>query len=1096
MTGKRWLLGILCGLASLAGRFSLVDELPEEIICPAIRQDDRECHPNDPFEDTRQPELTVLGRSEHEGELTVEKVLYGSYTGKKLKYSSRYLDDKRGRRIFALVPRRYEEEAPYQLRYSVDAADEKAMRALAAARLDYNVLRAKCIFLGKETAALDEGRRRTVEVIRPLAGAAPGKGRRVTVALSGYPAEEAHKPLLREETLIYFAPSIHAEKDEKQPQTVYHVACRQPADQEEAVRAALARRKEYPVVDQERGTAYREVMFRGTTAEAIHLLGSEREAAVTLGARKLLHEPQKTRALVTADIERRLPQLEEKQHGDFRRLKNLIALLGHMKKEPAACDDLRRLLDQHLGFIAEQSRKLPQEKPEPPNPSRRGEEQREDVHHGLTWLVQQLSEEEVYSRYGQRLLQLRKEARGRWREEIQLALDVGKIEDHRELQVAFARMKNVKPMRSVAGMHHARGALAFSHDGKLLATAGKEYVRVWNTRDWSLAGQFAHEGSSNDRLRFSPDDRLLYAAGIGDPVLARFDWRSGKLDRAYTVHKESVCELELSADGRRLATASNSEDKICITDTQTGKLLKSWSIKESDHALTLSPDGKLLLRAAGPGNKLPERKADHSSREAAAWTAETLEGDAPALPDLAGKDRWLFSPAGRYLISVQAPSGDKDSGITLRVHDGSKKFAEIAKRKSEAFGAWLTVSDDGRRLAVANCGRGESLDLEEMLHPLHTCRVTIFSLPTLETISTCSIMRREKLELASMALSGDGKLLAVTESNRDIPYLFDAATGRRILPSAGHTDHIVDVYFASDGKTLRSLDNDNHICIWDAATMRLLRRLDLPVTFSVRSERPPDGKYLLCHDEAEKGGKWTLLTVDADTGKTVASIELPKYGGEYLWMSANVVRCALDKKIQYFDCRTGKSVKEIPPVKDFPPSTKYSRSADGLSLYCVDVFEGRYVEALSRNLAGGEEKTLASIRPESGAVNKYGMVPGGKYVYAGDPDLFLLEWPNMKVVAQRRFRKADLLDLAFTHRGDRYAVVTGGRIFIDETLRSWDPKTASIVRIHETLSGKTLAGFPTSTRWARVRFSPDDNRLAIINDDNTIEVWDLSKLPR
>ena len=71
------------------------------------------------------------------------------------------------------------------------------------------------------------------------------------------------------------------------------------------------------------------------------------------------------------------------------------------------------------------------------------------------------------------------------------------------------------------------------------------------------------------------------------------------------------------------------------------------------------------------------------------------------------------------------------------------------------------------------------------------------------------------------------------------------------------------------------------------------------------------------------------------------------------------------------------------------------------------------------------------------------------------------------------------------------AVVTGGRIFVDNSLRQWDPKTNSIVRIHETLSGKTLLAFPAPARWLRaLRFSPDGKSL-LVADEGALEVWPM-----
>ncbi len=124
--------------------------------------------------------------------------------------------------------------------------------------------------------------------------------------------------------------------------------------------------------------------------------------------------------------------------------------------------------------------------------------------------------------------------------------------------------------------------------------------------------------------------------------------------------------------------------------------------------------------------------------------------------------------------------------------------------------------------------------------------------------------------------------------------------------------------------------------------------------------------------------------------------------------------------------------------------------------------------------------------------NRRGLVLGGKLFYIGDPGLYLYDRQTLKLAAQKAFKGLDLLALAFSADGSRYAVVTGGRIFIDDRLRRYDPETTSLVRVQDTLTGATRAAFPAPTRWCPIlKFSPDGKRLAVVGDDGSLEVWDL-----
>ena len=120
-----------------------------------------------------------------------------------------------------------------------------------------------------------------------------------------------------------------------------------------------------------------------------------------------------------------------------------------------------------------------------------------------------------------------------------------------------------------------------------------------------------------------------------------------------------------------------------------------------------------------------------------------------------------------------------------------------------------------------------------------------------------------------------------------------------------------------------------------------------------------------------------------------------------------------------------------------------------------------------------------------------GLVPGGKHFYVADPNVYIFDRRTCRRVAERIFKGTDLLGLSFSGDGSRYAVVTGARVYVTRRLGRLDPGTRSIVRVHDTLSGRTLFAFPASTRWASVKLSPDGRRLAVINDDGTIELHHL-----
>ncbi len=1108
-------------------------ETPIKTVLPALRMTVRPEDPSGPgVDDYRIPELVLVVKKKDEVKrqpgkhprdeidetplCDVKRVLYGSYAEKTIRFQWP------GERVFwywgneefvvALIPAYYREQRDYMALYGVPVADEAAETALSQARLDFAALASDCIFVGKEVSIgrakgeedHDSWNKSSVEIVRVIHGPAMQPGTKIRTVDEGLTHISNYERRAMPQPRIYFV--LRGERNDKSDAT-YHVVTHLAVDQEAKVIDALKHGGQCVPCRQEESEEHvkcREVIFPAPTP-AIELIGAENDAAVSLFYRTLVYRRKTSRPLVVAAIEREMLRATPARSTDereFRGLKRLIDVLGDMQREDGG-KDLRVLIEACL-------KRIEQGLPEPPEPGParhwNWEYGRTDMNRSLVWLLMQFGEKPAQQQFGERLTSLRAKVQGRWKDEIQVAMNAIKLEDTQEVAAAMQRMRDVRPVRSQSGLRLKQSDaichVRFSHNGKLLATGGREgEIRLWNTADWSLAAAIEQE-CSIDSLRFSPDDRFLYAAGGGGglELHARFDTRTGKQDKAYRGHHKGIAAMELSADGGTMVTSSFYENVMYFWDTESGRILRTIPVTVETSRFFLSPDGKGIVRPGPRGDSnpkaaAPSEQSGHDKTKNDTWLFEPFRGETSTPVILAGK--------GGELITSPA-----DPATAYRFYQDDSVFVFSGRPGHVVSGRWtktgFQTTDDRdinvpglRSISIANNGKVlAALDQDSTIH--------FFSLPSLQRLGKVEFPRHESRDQPeeSLDFSPDGKLLAGGQG-QPTPSLISTATRERLRPYDGHSTHVDDVFFSSDGKQLRSYGDDNTVCTWDAVTMKMLRRAEIPLEYSWDSIRPSDGRYATCYPRstADKpfGGTANAMhparLFDAETGQFI--VDLPVSGGTMYW--TNDHEAAMEKSdtdgrngtISRFNYLDGKVISTV----NFAKSEGGGELAeDGRSVYSFFIeYEGRATPAAPSilDLATGKFTARDLHHSQRERVNRAGLVPGGKYFYLADPNIYIYDRTTLKQVAKKAFDSIDILSLSFSQDGSRYALISGGRLFIEDVFKWYDPKTQSVVRIHDTLSGKTLHAFAASTRWARVKFSPDGRRLAVINDDGTIEVWPL-----
>lgn len=228
-------------------------------------------------------------------------------------------------------------------------------------------------------------------------------------------------------------------------------------------------------------------------------------------------------------------------------------------------------------------------------------------------------------------------------------------------------------------------AVAFSPDGKLLATGSYGRATIWDLATAKPAKILTNVLGSVNALKFSPDGKLL-AVGGGQPSirgdLRLFDTSEWKLIHSLGGHLDTVAGIAFTPDGSKLASASF-DKTVRLWEVKTGKLLHTYT-GHSDvvYGVAFSPDGSWFATAS----------KDRTNR-----IVETATGK--GLLTLSGMDQEVMAVAIR-------PDGQQvvTSGLETQLSWWDPKTAERLKRTAGPGVAVHELAFDAKGTVCAVAG--------------------------------------------------------------------------------------------------------------------------------------------------------------------------------------------------------------------------------------------------------------------------------------------------------------------------------------------------------------------------------------------------------
>jgi WD40 repeat protein len=349
--------------------------------------------------------------------------------------------------------------------------------------------------------------------------------------------------------------------------------------------------------------------------------------------------------------------------------------------------------------------------------------------------------------------------------------------------------------------------VAFSPGGKLLATAWKNKVRLWQTATGKKVRVLRVGDKDIQQIAFSPDGKLL-ACADSERFVRLWEVATGKELRRLRAHRDYVCSVAFSHNGKILATTGE-DHRVKLWEVATGKEIHPFPTHQGDVlAMAYSPDGKLVASAS----------EDHTVR---LWEAATGK----AVRVHRGHDNEVicvtFSSDGKALIS-----GSWDGVIRCWEVGSGKGICSLTVPHKNITS--LSFSDGGKILASTN----------------RAGTVRIWKLSTDQR--TLKAQGEKPLyRIGGLALSPNGTVLA--SSSNDLPLgLWEAATRKQLGKLAKKPPFFSPLCISADRGTLAAkVFGGEMVCLWNLTTRKELATLEQSDIEAAKCiALSPDGRLL------------------------------------------------------------------------------------------------------------------------------------------------------------------------------------------------------------------------------------------------------------
>ncbi len=351
--------------------------------------------------------------------------------------------------------------------------------------------------------------------------------------------------------------------------------------------------------------------------------------------------------------------------------------------------------------------------------------------------------------------------------------------------------------------NHDSFCLAFSRDGKTLASGGRNTTECWDLAMQKARPSIVIPWVANS-ITFTSDGQTLVTGGP-DAAVKHWKVATGEPSNAISGYSSQVLSMASTPDGRLLAVIGNNpfgNGRVDLWDVPGIRKQVSWIVDEGVYGLAIDPKGTTLATAGRLGVRL--------------W--DLPSGDQqPPLQDNASASDVKFARNGNTLSAYA--DGNKIRSWQLST---GKLTTSLQGGPTNGYPQGLDLSPDGTLIAY-----GDSV------------WETATQTKRFSEVQQYGIWRRNPV------FSNDGKRLLVIRAGDShiAPTLYDTTTGELVESfRGGHQSDPACAIFLRDDKTIVSAGLDGQIIEWTSPRKkRVLCKLPGPV---LNLTLAADGRHL------------------------------------------------------------------------------------------------------------------------------------------------------------------------------------------------------------------------------------------------------------